>query len=288
MGLFEFYKNHSIFSDPETNADFLNSFSDDPAQIRLQVQTLLLHEADAEYYQIKLTSEQYSELNARYISNIISNIKKYSAQPFGRAIVVCRDFALLFCSILRHKNIPCRLRSGFNGYFIPGLYLGAFLPEYFDKSTNQWKIVDPRTSIEYITRYNLKIDFDLTHVPANKFMPAATAWKLTREKKLDESRFGVRQLRGFKILRNHLIQDLALLNKHETLVWDLWGLMLDSPEKNLIILDNLADLLISQKNNILKTQAFYNQYDFLQVPDMVLVDNPYLTERWERLKSAKS
>jgi len=293
--LFHYYVSHSLFSDPGKDKKLLSVFSDQIEMIPKQIHQLLLHETDAPYYKIKIDSIRYAELNARYLDQILFYIKQYNSKPLNtsrppkeRVLSVCRDSALFFCAVLRSRNIPARLRSGFLSYLIPGLYLGACFAEYFDEKINDWKMIDPRTTEDFIQQYHLKIDFDLMKLPQDKFISAAFAWQAYRAGKIDAARFGVRKLRGFKILRNHLIQDLALLNKQETLVWDLWGLMLDSPDQHLDVLDALSHLLLTETNNLDRIQQFYHQYDFLTVPNEVLVDHPYLTAEKIRLRTLKN
>src|SRR3990167_7339388 len=289
MNEFNYYTKQSYFSDPKIYHHLLSDFPDDVFLICKQIHDLLLHETDVAYYKLKIHFSRYAELNARYLHKILLNIKNIDTlklnkfrNPEERALSMCRDFSLLFCAVLRFKIIPARLRAGFVSYVIPGLYLGAFFAEYYNKKLQRWIMIDPITTDAFIDQYHLKIDFDLMDLQFDQFIPAAMACKLMREKKIDLFRFGVRQLRGFRIIRNHLIQDLALLNKREILVWDLWGLMLSDCDQHLEILDQLSDLLIEEKNHVEKIWHFYNQYDFLKLPEMVFVDNPFLMAQWMR------
>lgn len=282
-----YYATHSPFSDPEKCAYLYDTFSDDLSKIVYHIQNLFLHYADINLFSITVSDEQYSELNLRYTKNILEKIIEkdsrslsFSRETKNKVMGVCRDTSLLLCSVLRNRGIPARLRSGFVNYFIPGLFLDGFCVEYFDDALQRWRSVDTRTMPLHIDHYKLPIDFDLTDVPDTKFISAAKAWQMCRFENADPVRFGSRQHRGLFTVRNRLLHDLALLNKHETLIWDVWEPMLSSSITDFDLLDKLSDLLLNDVNDIEKIIDFYKTHPQLQMPNTILVDNPLLTAEW--------
>ena len=283
----EYYTLHSYCSNPGSYKGLFNCISQDISEICKTGHGLFLHYADLNLFSTSVSEERYKELNLRTIQNslekIILNENRALNMPrtAEKSVMgVCRDTALLLCSILRSRGIPTRLRSGFVSYFIPGLFLDGFCVEYYNEKKSQWCSVDTRTMQLHIDHYKLSIDFDLTDVPSDKFISAAQAWKMCRFENADPVRFGSRQHRGLFAVRNRLIQDLALLNKQETLIWDVWGAMLCSVITDFKLLDDLAELLINDKGNVKKITEFYNNNSLFKVPNKVLVDNPFLTAEW--------
>ncbi|PIZ04941.1 MAG: hypothetical protein COY58_01360 [Gammaproteobacteria bacterium CG_4_10_14_0_8_um_filter_38_16] len=286
-----FYISQSLFSDPGIYNEKLSVFSKDIVILVEEVNALFLHYADEKLFSCQIDKNRYDELNLRYVDLIIKKIlqKNIALLSQNRAIEdrilgVCRDTALLCCSILRSRGIPARLRSGFVSYFIPGLFLDGFCLEYFDEKSLRWKRVDTRTTSLHCDYHQIKIDFDLFDLPEDKFISSAKAWQLCRSGKANPNRFGSRFHKGLIYIRNRLIQDLALCNKKETLIWDLWGGMFDSIDINLDLYDSLADLLIEYPYDIDALIAFYNSNSLLQVPDAILMDNPFLNEKMVQLR----
>lgn len=286
----DYYRQQSRYTDPRQYASYLSAFPHDYRFIVDCIQHLFLHYADVDLFCMSLSQSKFSELNSRYLHKILANMIAYDAHAFvvprkpeNRVMGICRDSALLFCAILRHLNIPARLRAGYVTYFIPGLYLDSVLVEFYDPQKKSWVLVDTRTSQQQINHYHLNIDFDLMNVPPDKFISAANAWNLCRNHQEEPARFGSRQSRGLKIIRNRLMQDLAFLNKEELLVWDIWGGMFDPLNENDVLMHSLAELLLDQGMNFKSTSDFYHAHATLQVPEKVYVDNPFLVGYWENL-----
>src|SRR3989338_11600024 len=209
----KYYVEHSKFSHPSNFCYLYDHFPESFDTIRKMLHGLFLHYADLDLLNVSVASEKYHELNLRYVKNILQCMMAHdpgkltqARPPHDRVMGVCRDTALLFCSILRSRHIPARICSGFVTYFIPGLYLDGFCVEYYDEKSMRWKMIDTRTMPEHINHYQLNIDFDVLDMPPSKFISATEAWRLCRFKKADPVRFGSRQHRGLFTVRNRLIQ----------------------------------------------------------------------------------
>ncbi len=283
----EYYLTQSPFSDPENYIDLYDTLPKNISALCAHTHNLFLHYADLNLFQVSVSDNRYTELNLRYMSSVLEKIISFDSRALSversaenRVMGVCRDTSLLLCSILRSRGIPARLRSGFVNYFIPGLFLDGFCVEYYHVNEERWCSVDTRTMRIHIDHYQLKIDFDLTDVPSTKFISAADAWRMCRFENADPVRFGSRQHRGLFTIRNRLIQDLALLNKQEILIWDLWGPMLSSSVSDFSLLDELSDILKYHINDINQVTRFYETHSILKIPNTLLVDNPFLEPEW--------
>ena len=286
----QYYVSQSIYSDAKAIEYSFLDFPRDIGFIRSCIQGLFLHYADLDLFYLSVKSERYLELNNRYLHSILKTIfLKDGAsliiprKPENRVMGICRDSSLLFCSILRFLGIPARLRSGYVTYFIPGLYLDGLVVEFYDETLKKWCLVDTRTSQKQIDHYHLTIDFDLMDLPPDKFISAASAWQLCRKGEIDPNRFGSRQYRGLPVVRNRLIQDLALLNKQELLVWDIWGGMLEPMTNQIVLMDDLALLLLKHENNLELIMDCYESNALLKVSDKIFVDSPFFEGVWVNL-----
>lgn len=288
--MFDFYSTHSVFSDPGHYAALFCDLPTDIKSLVSCVNQLLFHYADQSLYDYTIPASQYRELDYRLVKNTLSAISNKSSATLSiprahsqKVLGICRDSALMTCSILRSRGISARLRSGFNTYYLPNLFLDGFCLEYFDETIGRWRLVDTRTTQDYIHHFHLSINFDLTNLSEKNFIPAALAWTMCRSGSADPSRFGSRGYYGLNYIRNKVIQDFVLLNKYELLIWDLWGDMLADKKMDNTIIDNLSDFLLKDACDVEKIMAFYEESLFFQVPNTVLVANPFLSERWENL-----
>ncbi|NNM58230.1 MAG: transglutaminase domain-containing protein [Legionellales bacterium] len=287
MDILEFYKAQSLTSSPGEYAYLFDSLPDNAPELCKIMQNLFIHLADGDMFNYKIPVERYKEMDSRYATTLLANIVEKDNRPLyesrelkNRVIGICRDQVLLICSALRHKSIPARLRVGFADYFIPNLYLDGIWLEYWDKEKNKWCIVDARTTALHINKYDLEIDFDLYDIPPEKMFSAEVAWTLCRQSKIKANRIGSRQLRGLWYVRNRLIQSLATLNKKEILTWDVWGAMLDGgtdkvSAARLIFFDELSAFLCENAYSIDRLQSYYQEKKLLQVPQEVMVYNPF-------------
>ncbi|MBN1386473.1 hypothetical protein JW968_05880, partial [Candidatus Woesearchaeota archaeon] len=89
---------------------------------------------------------------------------------------------ILMASILKSKNIPCRVRSGFAHYF--NNYSGDhWINQYWDNKKEKWVTFDADGF------FDKSIGFDQYNMPENKFDWAANTWLGIRNSKLDANNF---------------------------------------------------------------------------------------------------
>ena len=88
-----------------------------------------------------------------------------------------------------------------------------------------------------------KVTFDPLDVPRDRFLVAGDAWKLCRSGKADPGAFGILDMYGLWFIAGNVIRDVAALNNHEMLPWDVWGAMApNDAELDLPFIDRLAEL----------------------------------------------
>jgi len=197
-----------------------------------------------------IRGERLKEIDTRYADAMFSRLLGIGSPslsrnrpPEERIAGCCRDFAVLFVAMARHKQIPARLRVGYATYFRPGWYIDHVIAEVWEAGTGRWRLVEPEVGNALAARQG----FDALDVPADKFVTGMRAWSAARSGEVDPERFVVMPdfmepyTRCWLSLRHHVVQDLAALNKAEMLVWDQWGMLNEvDPMAHVELLDRVA------------------------------------------------
>ncbi|MCE7000391.1 transglutaminase-like domain-containing protein [Saccharothrix sp. S26] len=227
------YTTHSRFSDPGPLAGWLDEVGTGSAQWRRVASGLVFHYwGNGPITEHGFPVERLAEVDLRYAADMFARLHELNPAPLGqrratteRIVGCCRDFTLLFVSMARHHGVPARSRVGFAGYLVPGWYLDHVVAEVWDGE--RWRLVDPQFADGEV---------DLMDVPRDRFLVGADAWRAARSGAIAPDRFAVSPeltvpgTRGLTQVRHDLVQDLASLNKHEMILWDLWGPLSDAPE----------------------------------------------------------
>jgi hypothetical protein len=225
-----FYSTQSLFSDPGAFAPLYRDLPADPAALAHLVRGLLVHRLEGPRFGVELRPDRLrDDAESRYVDEILRLVAERASAPlttarvFGNRFVgICRDFALLHCSLLRHAGVPARIRSGFADYFADdGFHVDHVVTEYWDAERG-WLLADPQVAEGYAP------PFDPMDVPRDRFLVAGKAWQLIRCGEADPKTFGLPMfqppLLGEWFVAGNIRLDLAFLNKVETLLWDIWGL----------------------------------------------------------------
>lgn len=281
------YAVQSQTTKPESHAVFFKGLPDKIADIVSVVQGIVIDKDLLDLYGTTLTSHQKEDLDSRYMEAILSRILERDNAPLTQArppekrfVGSCRDYALVLCSILRQKNIPARLRCGFDNYFNikPDLYDDHWVCEYWDKEEKRWKLVD--VNVDNVVKEKYKITIDTLDVPRDRFIVAGDAWQMARRGEVDPNSFGVSSIdiQGLWFIRGSIVRDLAALNKIEALPWDYWGIADkapdDFPENDFTLLDKTANL-ISKADDIEELEAAYQKPGFA-MPQKIKSYSPFM------------
>ncbi|MBV7334568.1 transglutaminase-like domain-containing protein [Chloroflexi bacterium TSY] len=167
-----YYTSQSAMSVPGKYAELYDDLPRDISSLTHVIQGLMMHDATLPLHGLTLTDEREREFNLRTIPERLTKLLAMNSAPLTtprppteRVTGTCRDFALLFASMVRHQGIPARIRTGFAPY-LPGVLIGDryligdhYIPEYWDVTQERWILIDPQ--IDDITRQaNNRITFD--------------------------------------------------------------------------------------------------------------------------------
>lgn len=292
MDELQFYSEHSTQGDPGNFADIIAETPDDIEGMCKVVQGIYMHymsEGVADY-----PLERRKEVDTRYMPDILKRVQELSAEPLTvqrpkeqRFIGCCRDAAMLFTMMARAHGIPARMRVGFARYIRlkpdVDFRVDHVVSEIWDAKLNRWRLIDPEQTPALI-RHN-KIDFDVTDIPRDQFIVAGQAWEDCRDGKDDPQTYGVHPdedfVRGDWFIIQRLIQDLAVQNKVELLLWDTWGLMEYEHTKtdgDYALINQVAH--ITQHGTFAEKQTLY-AHPQLTAPEEVMCYSP--VQDWQKV-----
>jgi len=222
------YATQSRFSDPGRHADWLADTPADFVTLRRIADGLVFHYwGNGDPADHGFEAARLPEIDLRYAEAILGRLRELNPVLDGerlateRVLGCCRDFTLLYVTLLRHHGIPARTRVGFGDYLIPEWHLDHVIAEVWDGS--RWRLVEPQSFADDT--------LDPLDVPRDRFLVGPDAWRALRSGTLDPATFVVSPdltepfLRGLAYARHNLALDLAALNKHEMVLWDIWGSM---------------------------------------------------------------
>ncbi|WP_328495093.1 transglutaminase-like domain-containing protein [Streptomyces sp. NBC_00414] len=232
---FAFYAAQSAFSGPGDLGRLYGGLPRDPGRLARAARDLTVHRLEGEIFCHAVTPERlHNDAETRYLDDILRLVIERDDAPLtqrreigDRFVGVCRDFALLHCSFLRHAGTPARLRSGFADYFgSDGFHCDHMVTEYWDDARG-WLLADPQLA-DPVVADRWAVDFDPMDVPRDRFLVAGKAWRAIRAGDADASTFGLHlpeegPMFGEWFVAHDMRIDLAALNKVETLLWDTWG-----------------------------------------------------------------
>jgi hypothetical protein len=235
-------------SDAGAKAALLDGLPRDVGGLAKVVQGLLIHEHVAPAYGVTLSAEQHAQAHMRGVEKMLDSITRQDSRPLPQArppaervVGVCRHFTLLHVAMLRRQGIAARARCGFGAYFEKGKFIDHWVTEYWNEGQQRWVLVDAQ--LDQHQRELFGIAFDPLDVPRDQFLVAGDAWRLCRSGKADPGAFGILDMHGLWFIAGNVIRDVAALNNHEMLPWDVWGAMTQNDtELELSFIDQLATL----------------------------------------------
>ena len=265
------YTQQSVITDPY-NYGFL--FDDLPKDIPCLVkicQELIVHPYRARNYSVDLSSVRRQEMHLRSIPKMLERLVELDSSPLStprkpemRLIGLCRHFAVLLVSILRHQGIPARLRIGFAGYFgrKKPRYWDHRITEYWSQKSGRWVLVDPM--IDEVQRRTLRLQIDTLDIGKHSpFLTAGEVWLRCRAGQADSVEFGDSPSDcGMPPIRYALLHDFDALNRVELVGFDTWHELIDKPELDLsqdelTFLDEVARATTNVDTRLSDLQALY-------------------------------
>ena len=227
--LLAYYTAPGVFTSVAGFESQITAIPGDVRSITRAVQELLIHEALAPAYQVRLSPERlamkqlHSAAAMLACASDLGGPTNEERPAENRVAVVCRHFATLFVAIMRHKGVPCRARCGFANYFQPGKHVDHWVGEYWHADERRWILVDAQ--VDSLQQALFQPDFDTLDVPRDRFLVAGDAWRACRSG-ADPMTFGVSgtEMWGLVEVMGDVMQDLAALQNIELLPWGWYGL----------------------------------------------------------------
>lgn len=255
--ILDYYVQHSQITDP---GKYVYLFDDLPRGIQSLVKTvqgLVVSLPWEEAYGLDTPRERHREIYLRTVPEMLKRILELDQssltmkrQPEKRKVSLCRDFAVLLVSMLRHQSVPARVRVGFAGYYRSKTprYWDHRIAEYWNEVLNRWVLVDAMTEEPILER--LRFNIDPLNVDGNsQFLLAGDVWQRCRAGKANPQEFGDSpDDLGMPPIRYALLQDFDYLNKNELVGFDAWHELISKPENEVTeedrrLLDEIADII---------------------------------------------
>ncbi len=294
MSALEFYKKQSPVTDPKEFGYLFEALPRDVAEIKSLLQGLILHFWDGSFYDYQIPFKRLFDIETRYVEKMLEKMIRLDdseltqTRPLDKRIVgSCRDYATIFCAILRYQGIPARTRVAFSAFYFKDYKHDEVILEYWNAAKEKWCLVDPRVTEPHIKRQKLVIDFDLLDVPRDQLITPGPAWQMIRKNpgQADEFCGGDRtKNKGVWYVKDRLIQDFAALNSVEMQLWDVWGLMfedqaIEDDEAQLQFLDYLAELTIEPDKHFESIRHLYQNDARIKVPRKIKSFSPVYREK---------
>jgi len=223
----DFYKSQSRFTDPGKFSHLFKNLPQSIDELVKIVQGIVIDKDLIKLYGETLSDGQKNDTESRYVETILKIVTDRSSSPLSterppkeRFVGSCRDYAIVLCSMLRHKSIPARLRCGFDNYFNikEDLFDDHWVCEYWNDNQERWVLVD--ANVDEVVKQNYDIEVDTLDLPHDRFIVGGQAWQMCRAGKVDPNKFGVSSIddiKGLWFVRGSVVRDLASLNKFESL-----------------------------------------------------------------------
>ncbi len=230
--LLDHYLEYGLFTYPGLYEGYLQTLQGDVRELGLLLRRNFLHRttldagnvgtnADLKYGDMTKVPwyRQAEDDNLTTTAAMLTELFRRDSQglTLGRKVedkivLTCRHIAILMASILKAKGIPCRVRSGFAGYF-EGTTLAwdHWIAQYWDTVTERWITVDVDGSLH-------RTGFDMYAIPEGKFDWSADVWLAVREGKKDGDHFNnAGGFKGLVVIAWELFYDFHCLMNSEIL-----------------------------------------------------------------------
>ena len=243
MTIQQCYVRQDALTDPGAFAGAYDDLPETIAGLREVVSGLIVHVALAQLYDIppdapmiRQTQPVADRLQATQAS--FAGSLTATRPPRNRTFGTCRDYALLLCSMLRHRSIPARVRCGFATYIAGDIYHDHWICEYWSPGEQRWRQADAQLDALQIEQQ--QITFDCADLPRDAFLTAAQAWRLARSNAVAAGAFGHAGTTGLWFLHVNVYRDLLSLTNRQMSGWDGWRDA--TPDNKVLKIDALAEL----------------------------------------------
>jgi len=274
-----FYLSFSEYTDPGLYKEYLkNEIPDNIKEIALLLRNQLIHRVVLRNGNDSPNSDfKYGDMNKvpwqrlRCEDDIFPTVSSMITELFRRdergvvinraekdkMILTCRFISLLMASVLKSKNIPCRVRSGFVDYFFPKIYADHWINQYYNKELKRWVTIDVDGILE-------DVGFDALDMPEDRFVFSCNAWLDTRQGRVKPNKFvNAGGFKGMQPILWELFYDFHCLMNYENIYLHVPSFIYGNAykklsERDLKEIDNLAILMKNPDDNFEKLQDIWN------------------------------
>ncbi|MBR0896294.1 transglutaminase domain-containing protein [Bradyrhizobium tropiciagri] len=251
----EFYLRQDALTDPGALVGTYDDLPETISGLCGIVSGLIIHVAWAERYGIPpdvamVRQTQPVADRLKLIQAAFAGPLTAARPPRSRTFGTCRDYALLLCSMLRHRSIPARVRCGFATYIGDDIYHDHWICEYWSPDDRRWLQADAQLDRLQIDQQ--QIAFDSANLPRDAFLTASQAWRLARSNAVAAGAFGHGAATGLWFLHVNVYRDLLSLTNRQMSGWDSWR---DAAPASKVLtvnalaeLDRLADMVTAFEN----------------------------------------
>jgi len=252
----DYYVQHSQITDPGKYAYLFDDLPYGVQSLVKTVQGLVVSLPWEDAYSLDTPRERHREVYLRTVPEMLKCILELGSSsltmkrlPEKRKVGLCRDFAVLLVSMLRHQSVPARVRVGFAGYYRAKTprYWDHRIAEYWNEELDRWVLVDAMTEEPILERLRIKIN-PLDVDGNSQFLLSGDAWQRCRAGKASPQEFGDSpEDLGLLPIRYALLQDFDYLNKNELVGFDAWHELISKPETEVteedrLLLDEIAEM----------------------------------------------
>lgn len=283
--LLDFYRTHSSFTDPGKFSYLFDNLPTDKAGLRSIIAGIRINFiSDQVVLGYKAPFERLHELDSRTMERMLEKILRlcdkdlsYSRPVEQRLAGTCRDAALFMCAMLRHQNIPARMRYGVSPsqMTFTNILVDHSICEYWDETSSKWVAIETEITQRHLDTHKNKTNINLNDLKRPFFTHSGVV--VSDILNGNGSQY-LHSNQGPVFYRNIFLRDIAFLNKQEVNIWDHWGIMLKNPkeasEKTLNLLRELSQGEQSTMEFTLKIKNIYNREKELQVPGQVICKCP--------------
>ena len=232
-----YWASQSPVTDPGPAAAAIDALPGDPAALREASSQLMFHfQTGGDFAENGVPAGRMAEINTRYADALFALLLDRGEPTLtrnrpaaDRVVGCCRDATVLFLAMARHKGIPARARVGFAAYIVPGWLIDHVVAEAWDAAADRWRLIDPQMDSGWTPQVNGR-PVSWPDLADDQFITGPRAWQAARAGMSDPDRHGhpdadLPILRGWPIIADHVVHDLAALDTTEMLLWDRWGML---------------------------------------------------------------
>jgi formylglycine-generating enzyme len=282
ISVLDFYRKYSTFTDPCEYAYLYKNLPDSLPELCSLIKSQFIHPfAELPYYSDKIPKERWNEMvNYPTVKSILKGLVTYDSRglvkdrkPEDRLVLGCREYAILLASVLKHRGIPARVRSGHASYLIPGFHASHTICEVWNEKDKRWMLVDPSTGM---------IDFN-----REKFDFSNDLWLKMQKSEIDPTIYGLPGNHiGLVSIVGKISPDLASILGTEYTIYQNAPILdyafknnNQLPAEQIEILNKICELMKSlDADNLTKLQDIYNNTPEIQITktfkgDLIKLEN---------------